>query len=125
LVVQILLKLNRPDLAEKEVAAMQKMNEFAAPTQLAAAWTNVALGGDRIKEAVSIYQDLMDKYGPSPLLLNNIAVALMNQKKYQDAEAPLLQAIERVRQVLEITVPRFQISYIRLYFRTPSFLKFW
>jgi hypothetical protein len=43
LIVQILLKLNRPDLAINELGAMQQINDLAVPTLLAQAWVGLAV----------------------------------------------------------------------------------
>jgi hypothetical protein len=40
--VQILLKLNRPDLAVNELSAMQQINDLAVPTLLSQAWVGLA-----------------------------------------------------------------------------------
>ena len=86
---------------------------WLAPTLLASAWTNVVLGGDRTKEAIAIYQDLISKYGPSPMLLNGLALAFMHQKRYQDAEGPLMQALERVRrQKKKLKKTRFLFAHL-------------
>jgi len=95
LLIQIYLKINRVDQAEKELKGLQKMDEDATITQLATAWVCVAMGGEKITEAFAIFQDLIEKYGPSVLLLNGSAVCSLHTKKYAEAEKFLLQALEK------------------------------
>jgi len=87
--VQVLLKMNRADLASKELVAMNKMDEDATLTQLTSAYVNMAMGGDKLKEAYFILQELSEKFGGSVLLLNALAVFNMLDGKYDEAE-PLL-----------------------------------
>ena len=94
--IQIYLKINRVDQAEKELRTLQKMDDDATVTQLATAWVSIAQGGDKISEAFSIFSDLVEKHGSSVLLLNGLAVCNMHMKKYSDAEKQLLQSLEKV-----------------------------
>jgi len=93
--LQALLSIHRPDLAKKELKLMQEKDEDATVTQLAQAWTNMAVGGDKIQEAYYIYQEMIDKLGSTALLLNGQAVTFLAQGKYTEAEAALAEAIEK------------------------------
>ena len=74
---------------------MMEKDEDATITQLAMAWTNLALGGDKIQEAYYIYQEMIDKLGSTSTLLNGQAVTFLAQGKYSEAEAALNEAMEK------------------------------
>jgi len=93
--LQAMLAMHRPDLAKKELKTMQEKDEDATVTQLAQAWTNMALGGEKVQEAYYIYQEMIDKLGSTALLLNGQAVTFLAQGKYAEAEAALAEAIEK------------------------------
>jgi coatomer protein complex subunit epsilon len=94
LMIQALLKIDRLDLAEKELMNMRKQDEDATATQLATAWI-YTLGGDKVQDAFYIFKELSDKYGQSPSLLNGLAVCCLHMKKFEQAEQFLLDAIEK------------------------------
>jgi len=90
--VQIYLKIDRLDLAGKSVKHMQDIDDDDALTQLATAWLGIAQGGDKVQEALSLLDELQEKFGPSIPVLNSIAVCEIMQKNYTNALSHLKQA---------------------------------
>ncbi|CAI5519131.1 unnamed protein product [Closterium sp. Naga37s-1] len=86
----VFLLMDRADLAEKQVKAMQQVDEDATLTQLALGW-----GGSKVQEATYVFQELADKLSPSVSLLNGSALAQMHSGNFEDAEALLLDALNK------------------------------
>eukprot|EP01125_Pyxidicula_operculata_P012166 TRINITY_DN3991_c0_g1_i2.p1 TRINITY_DN3991_c0_g1~~TRINITY_DN3991_c0_g1_i2.p1 ORF type:complete len:261 (-),score=69.65 TRINITY_DN3991_c0_g1_i2:78-860(-) len=94
LIIQLFLSLNRLDLASKELSRMQQQQDDAIATRLAHAWVCVFQGGEKkCEEAVETYQELIERYGASSLLLNGLGVAYMAQGNFEMAEKVLMDGL--------------------------------
>lgn len=93
--VQVLIQMDRADVAEKEVSNMQSIDEDNTLTQLAAAWTHIAKGGDHVQEAFYIYQDLLERHGATDQILNGMAVCHLAMGKSDEAERVLSEALTK------------------------------
>jgi coatomer protein complex subunit epsilon len=90
LLVQLFLRIDRQDLAQKQVKLMKSVDEDCTLTMLASAYIHLSLGTAKgSQDATYVFEELIDKYGGSALLLNNLAVAKMHQGHYDEAESSL------------------------------------
>jgi len=95
LLTQIYLRINRLDLANKELRRMEQTDDGHSLTQLTRAWVGIAEGGERLDEAVQILTNLSERYGASATLHNGLGVAALQQRKFAEAEQNFLKALEK------------------------------
>ncbi|KAI8836604.1 coatomer epsilon subunit-domain-containing protein [Chytridium lagenaria] len=96
LAIQVYLRIDRLDLARKEVAGFKSWADDATLAQLVDAWTNVFAGkADKIREAFFAFDEIASSNVATPRLLGGKAVAAIVQGKFQEAEEILLVALDR------------------------------
>eukprot|EP00729_Bicosta_minor_P005097 gene5097-12901_t len=95
LATQVLISMDRPDQAGKELKKMKEMDDDSTLCKLAESWVGLAKGGELLKEAFYNFEELAQKYGETPTLLNGQAAAHIQQGQYEDAEGVLLTAQEK------------------------------
>eukprot|EP00126_Sphaerothecum_destruens_P008331 Sdes_comp20173_c0_seq1m13382 len=96
LMIACLLKIHRIQAACKELSRMQQLDDDATLTHISHALVDLHLGNsEKYQEAFYIYQELCEKFIPTPFLLNGKAVCLIHLARFQEAEAVLLEGLEK------------------------------
>lgn len=88
--LQIYLKLDRIDLAQKQLNSLRRKDEDAVLTSLGAVHVALAGGTSTASDAGHYLNSLSEQYGPSPTLLNLSACANCMVGDYDEAETKLL-----------------------------------
>ena len=98
LVADAYLRMNRPDLAEKEVTHMRGIDDESTLTLLmhgVVALQLAAVKRDRYNEAVAQFQEVSSRCGQSVLILNLLALAHMGRGAAAEAERCLMEAMAK------------------------------
>lgn len=91
--LQIYLKIDRLDLAQEQLQLLKQADEDSILTQLCSAYLALASGSSKATDALRIVSTLSEQYGPSPMLLNFVALANMNAGKYDLAVTSLKEVL--------------------------------
>ncbi|KAJ3038620.1 hypothetical protein HDV00_000464 [Rhizophlyctis rosea] len=97
LATQTYLKLDRPDLAHKEVEKLKTWADDATLAQLVEAWCNLYSGGtaEKAQEAYYIFEELASSKVATSKLLTGQAVCRMQAGRFSDAEELLLESLNK------------------------------
>ncbi|EFC49212.1 predicted protein [Naegleria gruberi] len=92
--VRTLIRMNRADLAEHTFKKMSEQYEDATLTQFTGAFVSLAKGTkERVSEAELTFKELSEKFGQSVALANGLALCLMFDFEFEDAEKILMNAL--------------------------------
>jgi coatomer subunit epsilon len=94
LILQVYLRIDRLDLAQQQLRQMKVADEDAILTQLGGIYCNLAIGSSGAADALHSVSALLEQYGPSPLLFNIMASALILKGAYADAEQRLQECLQ-------------------------------
>ena len=94
----VYLRLNRPDLGEKEIVLMKQLDDESTLTILTSGLVALRQGGvkpDRFNDAVVSFTEIVARCGQSVMVLNLLALANLGQGDAQQAEKHLLDALRK------------------------------
>ena len=90
--IQLLLSIDRTDLAQAALDAAKRFADDSSIIQLAEAWVSLRTGGAAYQQAFYTLDELTSGQAPSSVVLNGKAVAQAVQGNAPEAEAALTEA---------------------------------
>ena len=96
MMVQLYLRIDRIKNAEKELSEMTKTDDENVLTLLATGWVKIYNGTEeKAKEAYYIFQELIEKFGSTCLLLNGLSCSNLQLQQHDDSISNLKESLER------------------------------
>ncbi|KAJ3023282.1 hypothetical protein HKX48_003733 [Thoreauomyces humboldtii] len=94
--IQCYLKLDRPELARREIEKLKTWADDATLAQLAEAWVNCAMGGEQnVQDSQYIFEELASSKLSTGRLVAGLAICKMQAGKFPEAERLLLEGLHR------------------------------
>jgi coatomer subunit epsilon len=111
--LQILLKIDRYDLAKSLAQQMRVIDEDSIVAQLCSIYVHLANGRSGAADAEHTLNMLSEQYGPSTFLLNLTACALLSGGDYVGAESKLQECInDHIETASADTLVNLVTSYV-------------
>jgi len=110
MLVQLYLRIDRLDLAQQQLKTMKGIDEDHTLSQLATAWVAINTQG-KAQDAAYIYDELIDKYSATAMLLNGLAAAKMQLHQYEEAETQLQDALNKAPSDPDTLANLIAVSY--------------
>jgi coatomer protein complex subunit epsilon len=108
--IEVYLRMDRVDLAERQLRALQERDDESALFQLSAAHVCLALGGDKYREALSTLQEVLQRYGEDGTAVTAaLSAALVCLRRFDEAERLLKEALAK-----EPAAPELLINLLAL-----------
>ncbi|KAI9146533.1 coatomer epsilon subunit-domain-containing protein [Paraphysoderma sedebokerense] len=95
ILVQVYLRLDRLDLAQKEFQTITSWSLDSVLVQLIEAWVNLASGASKTQEAYYAFEELVQTYGDNATLLTSMAVCQIHLGEFAEADKLLNDAITK------------------------------
>lgn len=92
----ILIRIGRSDLALAKLAKLKKNFLDEVAFQMVESEVALSRGGSSIKEAVYIYQELLETQSRTPKLLHSLSGALAMAGRHSEAEQLIMEALQKV-----------------------------